>query len=303
MIKPARGDEVQAETASGDYEPGLGDKTPDDPGGGKQKMHKTSNSDLIWQYFLLVLVISIPFWLLGGKKLALPIDLPASSLMFVSPLIAASILTYRRYGGKGLVELYKKAIDYRRINNKLWYLAILALLPVLFVLSYAYMRLTGLPLPADPHIPLLVGAVLFLVFFITATSEELGWMGFAIDPLQDRWGFFRASLLLGIVWSFWHIIPDLQNQKPVDWIVGQRLYSVALRILIVWTYNKTGKSVLAAILLHTMDNVSAFLFPNFGSHYNPFVTGVITWLAAGLAILGWRGGRDGQRRTGNMTRK
>ena len=261
-----------------------------------------ANRDLIWQYFLLVFIISLPFWLLGGYQLALPIALPASSLMFVSPFIAASFLTYRQSGSKGLAELYKKAVDYRKIRNKLWYLPILALLPGIFTLSYAYMRLSGLPLPDDPYIPLLVGAVLFLVFFITATSEELGWMGFAINPLQDRWGFFRASLIFGMVWSFWHIIPDLQNQKPVDWIVGQRLYSVALRILIVWTYNKTGKSVLAAILLHTMDNVSAFLFPNYGSHYNPFATGVITWLAAGIAVLGWRGGRDGQRRNRKASR-
>jgi hypothetical protein len=29
---------------------------------------------------------------------------------------------------------------------------------------------------------------------------------------------------------------------------------MALRILTAWTYNKSGKSLLAAILLHTMDN-------------------------------------------------
>jgi hypothetical protein len=36
-----------------------------------------------------------------------------------------------------------------------------------------------------------------------------------------------------------------------------------------------------------MSNVSWALFPNYGSHYDPFVTGVITWLVAAIVIVGW----------------
>ncbi len=60
-----------------------------------------------------------------------------------------------------------------------------------------------------------------------------------------------------------------------------------MRMVIVWIYNNTGKSVLAANLYHTTDNVSWSLFPNYGSHYNPRVTGMLTWLVVVLILFGW----------------
>jgi hypothetical protein len=72
-------------------------------------------------YFLLVFVISVPIWWIGGNKLPIPIDLPVSSLMSFCPLIAALILFYREYGLSGMKELLKKTVDYKKIRNKLWY--------------------------------------------------------------------------------------------------------------------------------------------------------------------------------------
>jgi hypothetical protein len=62
---------------------------------------------------------------------------------------------------------------------------------------------------------------------------------------------------------------------------------VASRVLIVWIYNNTGKSVFAAILYHDINNVSSFLFPNYGSHYDPRITGLITALAAAIVTVVW----------------
>lgn len=256
-----------------------------------EKNHKdmhpnASQENLPLKFFLLVFILSIPIWLIGGNRLPLPINLPASSLQVYNPLIAASILSYRRYGLDGVKELLKKASDPQKTKNKIWYIPSLFLMPLIYFLSYAIMRLTGLPLP-DPKIPWLMAPVFFLVFFITAVGEEVGWTGYATDPMQNRWGALKASIILGIVWAIWHIVPDVQNRQTANWIVWHRLSSVAIRILIVWIYNNTGKSVLAAILVHTMDNVSWSLFPNYGSHYNPFVTGVITIVAAVIVTLGW----------------
>ena len=40
-------------------------------------------------YFLLVFLLSIPFWIVGGEKLPLPMNLPVSALIFINPAIAA----------------------------------------------------------------------------------------------------------------------------------------------------------------------------------------------------------------------
>jgi uncharacterized protein len=123
------------------------------------------------------------------------------------------------------------------------------------------------------------------MYFITGMGEELGWSGYAIEPMQTRWGALRASLLLGVVWAIWHSIAFVQTQYPAGWIVWQCIKTVAMRMILVWIYNKTGKSVLAANLYHTTDNVSWSLFPNYGSYYDPVVIGLINSMIAVIIIF------------------
>ncbi len=77
----------------------------------------------------------------------------------------------------------------------------------------------------------------------------------------------------------------IQLNNGVEWAIWQFLGSIPLRILIVWLYNNTGKSILAGILFHAMINVSEFSFPNYGSHYDPFTSGIIFALAAATVIF------------------
>ncbi len=246
-----------------------------------------------WLFFALVFVLAAPLWLVGGLTdqgllTDLGINLPLSALIFVCPLLAALILAYRDEELTGVIRLLQRIFDAQRIKPALWYAPIMLLLPTLYALSYAIQRLLGVPLPA-PQISLVILPVLFGLFFITAMCEEVGWTGYATDPLQARWGAFGASLIVGVVWVTFHIVPDLQGGHTWAWIAGQRGFSVALRVLIIWLYNNAGKSLFAAILVHDMDNVSVFsLFPNDGgSHYVPAITAALTAIAAALVTILW----------------
>jgi membrane protease YdiL (CAAX protease family) len=239
------------------------------------------------KFFLLVFALSIPFWLIGAViPLQVLPGLPVSSLMAFCPLIAASILVYREDKTAGVTELLKRSFDYRRIRVKAWYIPTVLLMPGITVLSYGLMRLMRLPLPT-PQFPVLAALAMFLAFFVAALGEEVGWVGYAIDPMQDRWNALQASLLLGLVWAAWHIIPLVQVQRSPAWLAWWCLFTVALRVLIVWIYNNTGKSVFAAALCHAMANVSWQLFPNYGSHWDPRITGLITALAAVIVTVVW----------------
>jgi membrane protease YdiL (CAAX protease family) len=239
------------------------------------------------RFFVLVFLLSIPFWLIGGNRLPVPMNLPTSSLMFITPLIAAVVLTYREHGSDGVKNLLKRTADARRSTNKLWYVPIFCLLPLIYGLAYAAMSIVGAPLPDQPHFPIVMAPVLFVVFFFTAVGEELGWSGYAIERLRERWNALAASIIVGSVWALLHIVPDLQADHTLTWIVWQRLYTVVLRILIVWLYSNTGKSVFAAIVFHATDNVSFSLFPNDGSHYDPFFTWLISAVTAAIVICLW----------------
>jgi membrane protease YdiL (CAAX protease family) len=244
-------------------------------------------------FFLLLFILSIPIWLIGSSQLPLPVELPVSALMSFCPLIAAAILTWQQDGSHGIQELLQKTFDHKKITNKIWYIPILLWNPILSFLSYVIMRLVGLPLP-EPNISLLMAPLLFIIFFLSAVGEELGWMGYTLEPLQNRWGALRASILLGLIWAIWHVIPDLQLNQPLDWILWHRLGTIGLRILIVWIYNNAGRSVFAAILFHDMNNLSWAMFPNFGSHYDPMITSSLILLTTGVVSLGWRANAHNQ---------
>lgn len=239
------------------------------------------------KFFLLVFALSIPFWLIGAVTgLQLLPGLPVSSLSLVCLVTAAAILVYRENKTASVIELLKRSFDYKRIGAKVWYAPIVLLMPSVMVLSYGLMRLMGLPLPV-PQFPVLAAPVMFLALFISALCEELGWSGYIIDPMQDRWNALQASILLGLVWAAWHYVPLMQAHRSPAWIAWWSLYTVASRVLIVWLYNNTGKSVFAAALYHAMMNVSWFLFPNYGSHWDPRITGLIVAFAAAIVTVVW----------------
>lgn len=229
----------------------------------------------------------MPFWLFGAVTgLQLSPGLPVSSLMTFCPLMAAVILVYKEDGPAGALALLKRSFDYKRIGGKVWYIPIVLLMPGLFVLAYGVMHLAGFSLP-NPQFPVLAALAMLLVFFIAALGEELGWSGYVIDPMQARWSALQASIVLGLVWAAWHIVPIAQTHRPPAWITWQCLTLVASRVLFVWLYNNTGRSVFSATLFHAVGNVCYFFFPNYGSHYDPRVTGVIVIVTAAIVTVLW----------------
>jgi membrane protease YdiL (CAAX protease family) len=246
----------------------------------------TSISKPPFLFFPLVFALSIPFWLIGaltGFQL-LP-GLPVSSLMTFCPLLAASILVYTENKTAGVVTLLKRAFDYKRTKAGVWYVPVVLLMPGVMVLSYGLLRLTGSPIP-PPQFSILAPFAMFLMFFIAALGEELGWSGYIIGPMQDRWNALPSSLLLGLVWAVWHSVPFVQAQRSPAWIAWQCLVLVATRVLLVWLYNNTGKSVFAVAVCHALVNVTWQLFPVNGSYYDPRITGlIITFLAVIVAFV------------------
>ncbi len=238
-------------------------------------------------FVVLVFALSLPLWLLGARyRIQILPGLPLGAIMVVCPLAAALILVARERGRAGVIAHVARSFDCRRIERKVWYLPVVLLRPAIAVLSYGVMRVLGMPLPS-PRLSLMTALVLFAIFFVSAWCEESGWSGYLIDPLQERWGALRASLILGLVWAVWHWVPLVQVGRAWDWIGWWTLGTVSTRVLHTWLYNNTGKSVFGAILFHTISNVSWQLFPNNGSHYDPRITGLLIAVVAALVILQW----------------
>ena len=89
------------------------------------------------------------------------------------------------------------------------------------------------------------------------------------------------------MWAVWHVIPNAQAGNDAGWIVWQCMFTIALRVVIVAANVSTQRVVFAAIVVQATADVSWSLFPNFGSHYDPAVTGVILMLLAGAVTFAW----------------
>ena len=181
----------------------------------------------------------------------------------------------------------RRILDQRRIRNRIWYGPIIFLMPGIFLLTYGVMRLMGLPLPNEPYIPFLQIPLLLVLFFILAIGEEVGWTGYVTDPMQDRWNALTTGIILGSVTALWHLVPLIQMGRTPIWIAWWALGSISIRILTVWLYNNTGRSLFAAIVFHAMFNLSFAVFPNYGSHWDPAVAGAITAIVAVIVTFLW----------------
>ena len=235
-------------------------------------------------FFALVLALAAPFWLVSAltRFLLLP-NLPIAALMAVCPAVAAAILIYENGGLSAVRVFLLRAFDCRRIKNPAWYVPALLLTPLLSVIAYVVLRAAGEDIPL-PHMSPDEIIVLCAVFFVGAAAEELGWSGYATDPLQKRYGALPCALIIGFAWALFHFVPLIEVGRSLGWIAGWTLGTVALRVLIVWLYDNTGRSVFAATLLHASTNVSWQVFPVHGSYFDPGLNGVIFACTAVLIV-------------------
>ena len=108
-----------------------------------------------------------------------------------------------------------------------------------------------------------------VMLFVIASFEELGWRGYAFNSLQSHpKSFFKAALLFGVLWSLWHLplvlVKDTyqyQITKENIWFALNFFISVIpLVILVSWIWVKNRMSILAAVLIHFLVNVSQEAF-------------------------------------------
>ena len=113
-------------------------------------------------------------------------------------------------------------------------------------------------------LPELMSAAVFFVYpalLAGPLGEEIGWRGVALPRLQQLHGPVKASLILGVLWAFWHAPIWFSGQWSTPSVPNIAVYVfwiVAVTFIFTWVFNNTRGSVFMAILLHgTMD-----VFPN-----------------------------------------
>jgi membrane protease YdiL (CAAX protease family) len=167
-------------------------------------------------------------------------------------------MTCLAHGLAGLRELVARALKWQ-VGGRWYAIAlfaapVLALATCLALIPFSPEFVPSIAIVDDKTSAMLLGLAVALT---AGVFEELGWTGFAIPKLRRRYGVITTGLILGLMWSAWHVL-------VVVWGIGNRAGTISLplfvlldgltalvafRVLMVWVYDRTG-SLLIAMLMH-----------------------------------------------------
>ncbi|MDH6257564.1 CPBP family intramembrane metalloprotease [Bradyrhizobium sp. BR13661] len=271
----------------------------------------------VLSYFILTFAIS---W--GGFVLAVgPGEIPANPKQFktmpllaipamlAGPSVAGVVLTGLVHGRFGFRDLLTRMTRWR--VGARWYAVALLTAPLLFgaiLLPLSLVSQVFLPglFASDAKVSfVLVGIGVGLIVGI---FEELGWTGFAVPTLLgQRYGGLITGLIVGLLWGASHVLGNdiwasaaTAGELPLALFIFLRGLGLlvggllAYRILMTWVYERTGGSLLLAMLMHASLSASTFVL---GPLAGPgamsgaslliydFVSGAALWaLVAALAL-------------------
>jgi len=255
-------------------------------------MKEKSNRQVI-VFFIITFVFSWILWLPqvlkfnGFPDLPDIVGLPGMFAPF-GPAVAAFWLTRKHEGKAGVKALWQRAW---RVNfKKVWLLPTLLLGPVTALLTVAILLLVKGSFSWEYGVPaVMIVPVFLLIYFTNALPEEFGWRGYALDPLQKRTNALGASLILGLIWSLWHL--------PLFFIEGTTqsaipmyqffLQTIVLAIFYTWLHNNTGGSILIAALFHGVSNTAAAAVPFWTTDLGRWIDFGILVVAAIVVVSVW----------------
>jgi membrane protease YdiL (CAAX protease family) len=100
---------------------------------------------------------------------------------------------------------------------------------------------------------------------VVGSFEEIGWTGFAVPRLRQRYALLVTGIVMGMVWGAWHSLVFWESDTfagvlPLALLLV-RLFAwlPAYRVLMTWVYNHT-ESLFVAILMHGSLVASQFIF-------------------------------------------
>jgi membrane protease YdiL (CAAX protease family) len=216
-------------------------------------------------YFALVFAVT---WGIGAVCLLAPavskafahgpaLTNPLFYVAVYAPTMTALILTAFFGGTAGLRKLLARFIPWRA--GVRWYLVVLAGYPVAGLLAGQVAGLFGAAqgrLPNWGHF--FYALIPALAIDPGPLGEELGWRGFALPRMLERWHPLTASLILGLIWGAWHLPAFFIGGLPQNRLAFPALLLATMSVSVIdtWIFLRTEGNMWPMILVHLMANHS-----------------------------------------------
>ena len=233
----------------------------------------------------------------GVLQIELPLTVVQTLATLLGLALPAFLVTAATGGREGVRDLLSRLLRWR-VGIRWYLVAIFGLFVAVLLAAVPF--LGAAPLEALGQkwgllfTVFLPGVV--LPFLHTNLWEELGWTGYLQSTLQERRGPLLASLIVAPFFALFHL-PALfvsgwimdegysLSQFPSALVqVGVLMvFAVFVRVLIMWLYNGSGRSILVVGLFHAALNVvtGQKVMPELVAGINPNLLA-----AAVVAVLG-----------------
>lgn len=134
----------------------------------------------------------------------------------------------------------------------------------------------------------------FAIAIVAPLGEEYGWRGYALPRLQSITSPLWASLVIGVVWTVWHVPSFFMPGESLADFYRMLPLLLAGSVIYTWLYNASGGSMRILLLAHLgahLDNLTrAAATDGYAPLYSATV--VLALFAVGLTATG-RLGRQG----------
>ncbi len=205
------------------------------------------------------------------------VDMFFAILAITTPTISAVIISGINDGLQGIKNLFAGFRIWK--VSFFWYFAglLFIIAPLIFALFYLLFGGEA-PGPATNYTIALFLLDLFISLISGPLNEEAGWRGYALPRLQSRFSALTSSVILGILWGFWHLPLYLVEVRLPFYIFI--FLNIVLSILITWGYNNTNGSLVIAVLFHFCFNfVGTYIAGKLG-----LLPTMMFYLAGGILI-------------------
>lgn len=216
-------------------------------------------------------------------------SIPVSLVALCGPAVAAVIVTALE-GGECHREFLARLTHWRMPLRWLLLALVLPLLISTVKSAVEYVRGAYGTIEFQPV------TILSLIVFVLVAGEEVGWRGLALPRLLPHYGPWRASMIVGIIWAFWHLplfyMPSMpQYGTPFPAFI---IYTSALSIILTVLASKSRDSVIMATVFHgavnTMGVVNTAADSTLRGWSNAACYGIAALL---LGLMTWKTGRQG----------
>uniref|UniRef100_UPI00404A2147 CPBP family intramembrane glutamic endopeptidase n=1 Tax=Fulvivirga sp. TaxID=1931237 RepID=UPI00404A2147 len=215
------------------------------------KILRTQLSTFVLKSFLFSWVIWIAGYYIGDGTIPLLFLI----LGTFGPAISALLLASKETKPNVLVQFIKTF----RSSAKNYWMALLIFPLFLLVLTVLLVQLKAYKLDFSQFS--IVNLIILLPVNIVlggALGEEIGWRGYLLKKLQLRYSDFYSSLIVGLVWSAWHLPLFLTKTYENPML---QYFAIVILMSFVFTFisNRSPESIWPVVMLHASFNVSNML--------------------------------------------